>query len=212
MEDSHKKFKFYVYQYVRASDNTPYYIGKGSGWRLFSRQHSVTTPKDRSKIHVIAKSLTETEAHILEKKLIKFYGRNDLGAGILHNKSDGGEGSSGAFRSAETRAKISKAHLGRKRKPVSEETKQRMRLAHLGNNKGTKKSEETRKRMSVAQKGRIVTIETTKKWYKSMELRRLSGIKDIRNIKQVTCPHCNKIGGGGNMTRYHFDNCKKNYA
>lgn len=22
------------------------------------------------------------------------------------------------------------------------------------------------------------------------------------------CPHCNLIGNGGNMTRYHFDNCK----
>ena len=27
---------------------------------------------------------------------------------------------------------------------------------------------------------------------------------------KVECPHCGKIGGGGsNMTRYHFDNCKK---
>jgi predicted GIY-YIG superfamily endonuclease len=24
----------------------------------------------------------------------------------------------------------------------------------------------------------------------------------------VTCPHCEKQGGGGNMRRYHFDNCK----
>ena len=26
--------------------------------------------------------------------------------------------------------------------------------------------------------------------------------------KQSTCPHCNKTGRGGNMKRYHFDNCK----
>ena len=24
----------------------------------------------------------------------------------------------------------------------------------------------------------------------------------------VTCPHCDTKGGGGNMRRYHFDNCK----
>jgi group I intron endonuclease len=24
----------------------------------------------------------------------------------------------------------------------------------------------------------------------------------------VECPHCQKTGGGGNMRRYHFDNCK----
>ena len=26
--------------------------------------------------------------------------------------------------------------------------------------------------------------------------------------KQKQCPHCGLIGGGGNMKRYHFDNCK----
>lgn len=26
--------------------------------------------------------------------------------------------------------------------------------------------------------------------------------------KQKECPHCGLIGGGGNMKRYHFDNCK----
>ena len=27
--------------------------------------------------------------------------------------------------------------------------------------------------------------------------------------KIITCPHCSKSGGVSNMTRYHFDNCKK---
>lgn len=26
---------------------------------------------------------------------------------------------------------------------------------------------------------------------------------------EKTCPHCNKTGKGGNMTRYHFNNCKE---
>jgi hypothetical protein len=26
--------------------------------------------------------------------------------------------------------------------------------------------------------------------------------------KQKICPHCKLIGAGGNMSRYHFDNCK----
>jgi len=29
-----------------------------------------------------------------------------------------------------------------------------------------------------------------------------------RYQKQVTCPHCGKVGSGANMGRYHFDNCK----
>ena len=27
--------------------------------------------------------------------------------------------------------------------------------------------------------------------------------------QQKTCPHCGLTGGGSNMTRYHFDNCKQ---
>lgn len=29
-----------------------------------------------------------------------------------------------------------------------------------------------------------------------------------RTLKLVKCPHCGKEGKGGNMTRYHFSNCK----
>ena len=29
------------------------------------------------------------------------------------------------------------------------------------------------------------------------------------NMKIVVCPHCGKQGAGGNMTRYHFDKCKR---
>jgi hypothetical protein len=30
-----------------------------------------------------------------------------------------------------------------------------------------------------------------------------------RNLVIRICPHCSYTGKGGNMTRYHFDNCKK---
>ena len=45
--------------------------------------------------------------------------------------------------------------------------------------------------------------------------KRLSESKTGKSIKlkgyryeKVTCPHCGTVGGGGNMTRLHFDNCK----
>lgn len=31
-----------------------------------------------------------------------------------------------------------------------------------------------------------------------------------RGRLSTTCPHCGKVGSGGNMKRYHFDNCKLN--
>lgn len=33
--------------------------------------------------------------------------------------------------------------------------------------------------------------------------------KPGRKLKLVKCPHCDCEGKGGNMTRYHFDNCNK---
>jgi len=201
--------KFYVYSYARSSNGTPYHIGKGCGWRMFSKQHSVTVPKDRSKIQIIAKNLSESEAHQLEAKLISIFGRKDLGTGILHNRSNGGEGSSGAYRSAETRAKISASNTGKKLPNRSEIHRKRL----SDSQKGIKRlplSKEHRDKIGQAHKGKTITKETTDKWRKSMELRKQSGVIDIRNIKKVTCPHCNKTGGGGNMTRYHFNNCKNN--
>lgn len=36
--------------------------------------------------------------------------------------------------------------------------------------------------------------------------KRMQAMRGKREI--VTCPHCLKVGGGGNMRRYHFDKCK----
>ena len=144
---------YYTYAYLR-EDKTPYYIGKGKGDRINSKKRSIKPPKDKSRIIYLKQNLTEEEAFKHEIYMIFLYGRKDLGTGILHNMTNGGEGSSGAIRSEETKKKISEANKG---KIFSEETKRKLSEAHKN------PTEETRIKMSEANKGKIFSEETKKK-------------------------------------------------
>lgn len=102
---------FYIYAYLR-DDGSPYYIGKGKGWRAWYKRRQkdfIKPPKDKSKIIIMECNLTEIGALALERRYIRWYGRKDLITGILHNKTDGGEGSNGLKRTDEHRRKISES-------------------------------------------------------------------------------------------------------
>ena len=89
---------YYVYAYLRQRDSkrahagTPYYIGKGQGYRIHEKNGHPFLPKKERRIK-IAEDLTEQAALDLEMELIEKYGRikYDEG-GILYNMSLGGEG------------------------------------------------------------------------------------------------------------------------
>ena len=144
---------YYTYAYLR-EDGTPYYIGKGQGKRIYSTNRRIKPPKDKSRIIFLEKNLTEEEAFKHEIYMISFYGRIDLGTGILRNVTDGGEGCSGAIRSEETKMKLSEASKGEKNhnygKTFSDEHKKKMREAHKGNTH----SEKTKMKIGEACKGR----------------------------------------------------------
>ena len=99
---------FYTYAYLR-EDRTPYYIGKGSGNRVYKKDRRIKPPKDKSRIIFLKKNLLEEEAFRHEIYMIAVFGRKDNGTGILHNRTNGGEGVSGAIKSEEIRKKISEA-------------------------------------------------------------------------------------------------------
>ena len=149
--------KYYTYAYLR-EDKTPYYIGKGKGNRAYRRRDKgIKPPKDKSRILILKKNLTEEEAFKHEIYIIAVFGRKDLGTGILHNKTDGGDGSSGWVPSEETRKKMSEAH-----KNPSEETRRKNSDAKKGKNNpnyGKTRSIESKRKQSEAMKGKPLSEE-----------------------------------------------------
>ena len=153
---------YYTYAYLR-EDKTPYYIGKGKGNRAYKKKRGkINPPKDKSRIIFLKQNLTEAEAFKHEIYMIGVFGRKDLGTGILHNRTDGGDGTSGWVPSEETRRKMSEALIGNTYmvgKTLSEETKRKM----SDTRKGKTHSEETKRKQSEAQKGKIRSEEHRRK-------------------------------------------------
>ena len=137
---------YYTYAYLR-EDRTPYYVGKGRGTRAYRKDRvGVKPPNNKNRILILKKDITEEEAFKHEIYMIAVFGRKDLGTGILRNRTDGGEGSSGVIISEETRRKISEASKGR---TLSEEHKRKLIEA----NKGKTHSEESKRKMSEVKQG-----------------------------------------------------------
>ena len=84
-------YSHYIYAYLR-ENGTPYYIGKGSGYRAWSKHIGLNLPKNKKLIVIMESNLSELGALALERRYIQWYGRKDNNTGILRNKTDGGEG------------------------------------------------------------------------------------------------------------------------
>ena len=161
---------FYTYAYLR-EDRTPYYIGKGKGERAYKKsKNDIRPPKDKSRILLLKQNLSEEEAFQHEKYMIDVFGRKDLGTGILHNRTDGGDGASGVLQTEETKLKRSNALKGRPRpeevknkigeknkgRTQSQEARDKIGNTHKGNKywEGRKHTEESKQKMRDAKVGK----------------------------------------------------------
>ena len=148
--------KFYVYQYLRAKDSergnigTPYYIGKGMKNRI-NGAHSIGLPISDSNRCIVSENMVEADAFQLEMLLIHYYGRIDIHTGCLHNKTDGGEGSSGIIWTEERRkqrAILSRGNTFMRGKKMSKEVREKQSIAHKN------MSKETKQKMSESRTGK----------------------------------------------------------
>jgi hypothetical protein len=183
----------YVYRHIRLDKNEPFYIGIGSDEkykRAFSKQGRSLHWKNiiskfEYEVEIMVTDLTWDEACVKEKEFILLYGRHDLNLGTLTNKTFGGDGVSGIKFTEDAKQRMSNSQ--KNKKPISEETRERMRKAS--------QSRDTAAHI----RGKKVSKELIEKRRKKM-----IGVKKITK----ECPHCGLIGGAPQMAQWHFDNCK----
>lgn len=164
---------YYVYTYSHPITLLPFYVGKGSKNRATFHLKLISSNLHVNKlfqntykkikhetgidpiVRLVAIHLLESEAYLLESKLIKMYGRKLFDDnGILCNLTLGGIGPTGYKHSRETREL-----LRLKKQNISEETRQKLSQAR----KGKKDTPETKaKRNAACRKPKSSTINMRK--------------------------------------------------
>lgn len=213
---------FYVYAYIDPRDDTPFYIGKGKGNRIFRHLSPGMMQEGLRKgwffyrklkkllvagvtpdIHFVCEHLTEHQALYLESFFIKALGRRDLSTGCLCNLTDGGEGCShaGCKHSDETKKIIAdKLREIRTGWTLSEVTKQKIGDTH----RGREHTDETKARMAAGQKKRFARQEERDKVAKShigkrhseATRQRMSEAKKGKRHSEATCQRMSEANKG----------------
>lgn len=185
----------YVYMLVDPRNNQPFYVGKGVGRRCYfhswEAKHTDRVTYKLAKIRKIQRlgmsiivrkveqNVSDEQAKDLECLMISEF--RDAGINLT-NLTDGGDGRTGYKPSAETIAKT--------RHDWNDEQKRRISESLKG--KSNPCTEQRRQAIIAGTTG--VKKSTT--------------INMKKPKRKDQCPHCGTWASGGNLARWHMDNCK----
>ena len=183
------KSDFYVYEHIKATDKSIFYVGKGSKKRARSKSCRNTywkniVNKHGFEVKFIVKNIDEELAFLVEEERIDQLKRLGI---KLANLTNGGEGSSGLVLSQAAREAMSRQRKGKiisleQRKLASEALKK------------IKKTPEWVQKIADAKSKPVICIDTGVEYKSALEAHRATGANKI-SIRQA-CRGEYKTAGG----------------
>ena len=132
--------QYYVYTHLNPQTKEVFYVGIGKGnraWNQWAGRNKFWenyVNKYGFEVEIIAENITRNQAGKIEIELIAHLGRRQIEeGGTLVNRSIGGDGGSGGYtHTEEWKLQQSERQLGKKKKPLSQEAKEKLSKALTG--------------------------------------------------------------------------------
>ena len=185
----------YVYTLTDPRNGMPFYVGKGVGRRChFHAWEAKNSDKQTYKLNkirkiqnlgldIVVRKVEENVSHEQAKELECFLIAEMREFGIdLTNLTDGGDGRAGYVASQETIAKT--------RHEWTDEQKQRISESLKG-----------RSNPCTEQRRQAIIAGTT-------GVKKSTTINMRKPKRKEQCPHCGIMASGGNLAKWHMNNCK----